>query len=1353
MSAARDRAPRLLFAAALAASVALAGCPTLPSSSQWADSDGSEGDAEDTFVPLSLDRVVESVGAPDGGERVAILGAGITPGATVVIGNQTAGNVLVLDDGQINVDVPPADPGLVNVTVILLDGQQATLVDGYLYRGALEATSIAPTEGPVAGGVAVTVRGEGFTEATRVFIGDRSLENADRVDSTTIVGTLPARLAAAAGVVDVVVTDGFEQRVLSGAFRYLAPPRLDWLSPASGTTRGGTEVTLYGRGLDADTVVSFGGAVAETLVPGHGEAITVRTPPGAAGTAELSISNALATLTLPGAWTYVDADATGAAPSLLNAWPAVGTAQGGTQVALTVTGLTGNGDVSVTFGEAAATVIQTRASENLVVVGTPENAPGPAVITVTAPNGAATRDDLFRYERALTATGVDPAFGPTNGGTKVTIAGLGLGAATSVVIGGQAAAITKVGAGTIEVTAPPSTAGRVDVTVADGSRSVVLAGAYEYRADGRGQLLAITPGAGARSGGRIVRVHGQGFRGESPALRFGGEPAEDARIIDDALMIVRAPRGDVGNVNVSDFVLGRLAMAYHYYNPAQRFGGTVGGPIPEALNVTVLDIVTGRGVDDAFVILWDDLGTPYQGVTDDRGQLTFSDVGFGPLQMVTASKDNYTTSSVVEFDARDVTLQLIPLVSSPPGGGGGGGPTQLEDSTLTGKVSGLDKYVLPPPGSCDNRLIVDGANGKLCQPCLVATDCGGDGALCTDLGDQGHRCTTACQTDDDCLEGYSCKGVEGGVQCLPSPGERTARCSVTQADVFTDPSGPSFLAGTNDQGLYSLVSRPGEYAVVCLGGYEDELGAFIPTMMGIRRHVFALPGDVVGQQDVHLDIPLNRTLRIRLDDAPTGRELTALHTVDVFVNLGPDGVYHMPSSGRGVDQNLFTLERFPARFAESLYDASYTIYATAVPDVPAALQTGEGSFVLYDNITEIDDDTVFELTADGATSARTGIAIDVHALHGPGDGRLWAVADHGEVLVHNGALWGLAQAPTDATLRGVWAWDGDDVWAVGDAGAVVRFDGLKWRAVAMPPGFEQVAWRGVHGVGDAVWMWGDAGIWSHDGIAATQVTVDLPVAAVRDVWTDGTGAAWIVGEGGIIRRWRDGGLEDFDLPGADLNAIWGAADDDVWAVGDAGRVAHWDGAVWFDFLPLTTRTLTAVHATAADSAWAVGDAGVVLHWNGVAWRMSAEVEHTDLRGVWTTVGGESLAVGLHTLVIGPFMRLARPRNPDADGLLRGLKLRWDLDPGPDASFTWIQLQHSSGFPFWTIVANGPRGDVPLPDLAAAWGLRALWPGEDLIQVVRAYVPDFSINAYDNTILTPYAWRSWSVTGWPLTIEE
>ena len=59
-------------------------------------------------------------------------------------------------------------------------------------------------------------------------------------------------------------------------------------------------------------------------------------------------------------------------------------------------------------------------------------------------------------------------------------------------------------------------------------------------------------------------------------------------------------------------------------------------------------------------------------VSDDRGQITFSDAMFGPSQMVTASKDNHSTSSMVDFDARNVTLFLISYQPAEPGGGGGG---------------------------------------------------------------------------------------------------------------------------------------------------------------------------------------------------------------------------------------------------------------------------------------------------------------------------------------------------------------------------------------------------------------------------------------------------------------------------------------------------------------------------------------------------------------------------------------------------------------------------------------------------------------------------------------------------------
>ncbi len=1291
----RDLVALLLAAAALA----LAGCPDVPNFGPLADADASgAGDDVDVFVPLSLDRLVDSVGAPQGGERVAIYGAGIQPGAVVRFGVAEAPGALVLSDGRINVDVPPGRPGLVDVTVLLPDGQAATLTDAYLYRGPLEIEEISPATGPKRGGVPLTIRGHGFDATTRVFIGDRAVDRLEAIDAQTLVGTLPARLIEASAVVDVVVSDGFEQRALDDGFRYVDPIALDWLYPTAGAVAGGTEVTLYGRGFEAETVVRVGGVVAETVVPGHGASMTIRTPPGEAGPVDLLVTGTLDSFVAPAAFAYVDPDSPSTGPRALHLWPARGPLAGGTQVAL-----------------------------------------APA----------------FRYHRALAIDAVDPAIGSASGGEETIVRGRGFTRdGVHVLIGGAAAEVLEVGVATVTVRTPPGAPGRVDVEVFDDDdRYALLPAAYEYRADGASAILAITPGAGSRSGGRIVRVHGQGLRRASPVVLFGEARADDVRVVDDALLIVRAARGDVGRVNLRHPHLGLLAMAYEYFDPAQRYGGTSGGPIPEALNVTVLDQLTGEGVPEAFVILWDDLDTPYQGVTDDRGQLTFSDVGFGPHQMVTASADDYTTGSVVDFDARDVTIQLIPLASDPSGGGGGGGgPVVLDDSTLAGRVTGLDKYILPPPGDCEARLAVHGSEGSLCQVCEVDGDCPEQGARCVDLGEQGRRCATACATDDGCPEGYACRAVEhDAIQCLPAPGRRVARCSVTQPDVFAARADAA-VALTSDEGVYQLRSSPGEYAVVCLGGYEELVGgAFTPTMMGVRRHVFALPGSLVAQQDVRLDIPLSRELRIRLDDAPIGRVETDWHTVDVFIDFGPDGVFLMPSRGAGPQQNLFELRHYPERFADSLYDASYTIYgaATMGPSEPA---TGEGSFTLHTAITEVDDDSVFELIEGGALSTSAGITADVFALAGDGADRALAGASDGKVLAFDGTFWALQQAPTEEALLGVWMASASDAWAVGARGGVFRWDGLRWRAVDLGVDLAGARWSGVHGIGDAVWLWGDAGVWRFDGVEAQPLLEDVEPGSVADVWADEAGAAWVVGAAGLLRRWRDGAVEVFDVEGADLNAVWGVGADAAWAVGDAGRILRWDGAVWFDALPVTARDLTAVHATGADDVWAVGEAGVTLRWDGLRWGLHTTIDHADLRGVWTTAGGRHLAAGLHTLVIGPFLRQPRPANPTVTGALVDLDLRWALDPGPDASFSYIQLQHESGLPFWTIMADGARQDIPLPDLQAAWGLQALWPGQGAFQIFRVHIPGFTMDAYDTTVLSQLGWRSWTIAGWGLSVE-
>ncbi|MFO0745344.1 MAG: IPT/TIG domain-containing protein [Myxococcota bacterium] len=1052
-----------------------------------------------------------------GGERVAVFGSGFTPGAKVVFGDVAALDELVLDDGQINVTAPPHAPGLVDVIVNLPDGQTDTITDGYLYRGPIELTSNAPTSSPVAGGVEVEVQGAGFDAKTRVLVGGRLLEGQSLVDANTIRGRVPSCLRSDAGKVDVIATNGFEQRVLSRGFEYLRALDLEGIDPIAGPSSGGNTIGLRGAGFATDVVVRFDDTPAEiTSVDPTGDTMEVRVPPGRHGAVDVSVSRGLETLTLDQAYFYVDPLVVdGGTLWAGHAVPSRGPASGGNLVMVSVVGLVGTGGVTASFGGVPADVLDVRPGQSTVVVKAPPLDPTKSVPSqvqlVIGQHGDLAPAVPYLYEDDFAVTQVDPDRGSTNGAV-VALVGSGLTSGAKVTVGGKPATVKGLDHGRLSIRVPEGSPGKVDVEVVVDGKRAFLPGGFEYTSSAT-NMWAVDPGEGAQSGGRIMRLFGEGFRQDPPEPRFGDEAATEPELIDDHLMIVRLPRGDEGNVNVKAKGWGTLAMALRYFNPAKRFGGTGGGPIPEALNVSVVDYVTGKGVPDAFVILWDDLDTPYQGLTDDRGQITFSDIGFGPMQEATAGADNYTTGTVCDFDARDVTIRLIPLSPSNPGGGGGGpGPQNLPDSIVSGHVSGIDKYIVAEPGSCDARLSV-GAPGVLCQPCVSDADCGGGEDRCTDLGKQGGRCTTACDTDVDCPSGYACAGVGGGaVQCVPDPGRRTARCQPTIADVFSSQDVP--LTPTDTTGGYSLTVRPGEYAIVCLGGYEDTIsGDFVPTVMGVRRHVFAQSDTSVADQDIDLDVPLSRDLRIRLDGAPVERRETERHTAEVYINLGADGVYLMPSSGQGIDQNVFELEHFPVEFTESLYDASFEVYATAIANVPPEAQTGEGSFVHYDQITQVYSDAVFELDfenpIEGSTAhhRRTGIAEPIRAVHGPAQNgelprRLWAVGDEGHVIAWDGTFWAIQQTPTQNRLRGVWAAADDDVWAVGERATVVRWDGLRWLEVPMPAEVSVVGldWWGVEGDGTGtLWLWSTHGVWRRavDG-TLTAIGSELTPGGVRN---------------------------------------------------------------------------------------------------------------------------------------------------------------------------------------------------------------------------------------------------------------
>ena len=105
----------------LALSLSVMGCPDIPVTPDLPRFDVPDGGGDtDAFVPLSLNRIVESAGMPAGGERISLFGEGFQEGAKVFFGEARGTTVLVMDSGQINCNVPEGEPGLVDVRVVLL---------------------------------------------------------------------------------------------------------------------------------------------------------------------------------------------------------------------------------------------------------------------------------------------------------------------------------------------------------------------------------------------------------------------------------------------------------------------------------------------------------------------------------------------------------------------------------------------------------------------------------------------------------------------------------------------------------------------------------------------------------------------------------------------------------------------------------------------------------------------------------------------------------------------------------------------------------------------------------------------------------------------------------------------------------------------------------------------------------------------------------------------------------------------------------------------------------------------------------------------------------------------------------
>ncbi len=334
-----------------------------------------------------------------------------------------------------------------------------------------------------------------------------------------------------------------------GQFSFDAPS-LTSMSPSSGPATGGTTVDL--RGLDfvkGGTSVSFGGTASPLVSFVDAHHIRAVSPAGSGGPVNITVTTSNGTTpTRP-------ADQFSWVPAVTAVSPASGPVGGGNGVSITGAGFTGA--TSVSFGSVAASSFTVNSDGNISATA-PAGTAATVNVTVTGATGtsAIVPSDHYSYVNKPTVTAISPSAGPSSGGNSVSITGSGFVAGSTVKFGSTSSALVTIATAThLTAKVPAQAPGTIDVTVTTpGGTSVhTLGDHYAYLATP--SVTALSPNAGAKSGGNTVTITGSGFFSGSTA-KFGATASPSVTFVSTTKLQAKAPAHLVGMVNVACYDAG-----------------------------------------------------------------------------------------------------------------------------------------------------------------------------------------------------------------------------------------------------------------------------------------------------------------------------------------------------------------------------------------------------------------------------------------------------------------------------------------------------------------------------------------------------------------------------------------------------------------------------------------------------------------------------------------------------------------------------------------------------------------------------------------------------------------------------
>lgn len=542
-------------------------------------------------------------GSTAGATSIQIFGQFFTAATAVSIGGTNVTSFRVVSDTEIDA-VTAAHTSATGLSVQVTTSSGTNAANNLYTYGTPPPTvsSVSPNTGGISGGQTVTITGTFFAGVTGVKFGGATATNlgAPSCDATTNVCTVTAVTPMhSAGVVDVAVTTSIGTGIGTSLYSYSSsPPTVTGISPATGSTLGGTNVTIRGTNFTGTPQVTINNVAASQVTVVNSTTISAVTPAGTGSNVPVIVKTSFGDSTAANIYSYVVPVApTQPAPTVTGVSPSSGTTQGLTPVTISGTNLTGA--TSVTFGGSIATKVVV-VDANTITALTPAGTAGTVVdIVVTTPATAtttqtATLPGAYTYVvTAPTVTAVVANTGSILGGTVVTINGTNLTGATAVTFGGNAAtSFTVLTATTIVATTPPGTAGAVDVAVTTAAGTGTGIKLFTYVGQSPPTVTGISPSSGNTAGGTQVQITGTNFGGAT-SVTIGGNPATFVTVVSptqiNATTPAHAAPGAVDVVVTTPAGTGTGTKLYTYVAgaPTVTAISPVSGPIAGGTAVTI----------------------------------------------------------------------------------------------------------------------------------------------------------------------------------------------------------------------------------------------------------------------------------------------------------------------------------------------------------------------------------------------------------------------------------------------------------------------------------------------------------------------------------------------------------------------------------------------------------------------------------------------------------------------------------------------------------------------------------------------------------------------------------------------